>query len=138
MKNTMWYHLCLWLAYLTEVHVLLYLQADILCFAILDPWLRLEYDVLFSDTREDTRTNLYCDLKLKCIYVYYNLVKQKWKEGKNGYKSFELIVNKNGRADFLLLLEYNLNKWMVFILFITREDIERKSVQRKRTACRIT
>ena len=36
------------------------------------------------------------------------LVQQEWKEDKNGNKSDKFIIYKNGRADFLLFLEYNL------------------------------
>ena len=58
--------------YLIEVSVFSIYWADMLCLAILDPWLRLEYDVLFTDTRENTRTNFYCKLKLE-IHICYKI-----------------------------------------------------------------
>ena len=38
----------------------------------LDPWSRIIYNALFNDTRGNTRTNFYDDLKLE-LHIYYNV-----------------------------------------------------------------
>ena len=40
------------------------------CLAILDPWLKLEYNALFTDTRENTRKYFYYKLKLEMDACY--------------------------------------------------------------------
>ena len=38
----------------------------------LDPWSRIKYNALFNDTRENTGTNFYDDLKLE-LHICYNV-----------------------------------------------------------------
>ena len=38
----------------------------------LDPWSRIIYNALFNDTRGNTGTNFYDDLKLE-LHIYYNV-----------------------------------------------------------------
>ena len=55
------------------------------------------------------------------------LVQQEWKEDKNGNKSDKFIIYKNGRADFLYYLSIFYNNRIIYVLFITREDIASNS-----------